>query len=111
MNLQALQQQLVADGVDVGTTDKFLHNDVTLKKLYTASAEVLTNQGNIAAANAMNALATQASGSGSVKMGDFISVNEGTPSVLDTQFSAFRLVTGSAMVANGANFIRSRTSA
>jgi uncharacterized membrane protein len=105
VTLSALQQQLVADGVDVGTPDKFLNNDVTLAKLYTASAEVLTNQGNVAAANAMNALAAQANSSTSVKMGQVLSINQGTPNVLDAQMSVFRLVTGSALVANGSNFI------
>jgi len=107
VTLGAIQKQLVSGGMDVGTLDKLLTANVTLVDFYNATAQALTNQGKLAEANVMNALALTASGSQHFKVGDLFSINQGDPtSVLNASLNVFQLVTGSAEVANGQHLIQ-----
>jgi uncharacterized membrane protein len=106
MTLGELQTQLVALGVDVGTPDKLMNSDITLTKLYSAAAQVMTNKGQLAQATALNALSASASGSAKVKLNKLVDVSQGIDnSVLSARIDAFELVVGSAEAANGTNFV------
>jgi uncharacterized membrane protein len=108
VSLDALQRKLLNAGLDVGTPDKLMNTQMTFAKLATATAQALTDQGLIAQANVMNALAASASGSTNVTLGKVMQFTQGNGSAasLATTFvNPFVLVTGSALVANGTNFV------
>ena len=106
VTLSAIQQQLVNGGLDVGTLDKLLSTDITLVKFYNANAQALTNQGKLAEANVMSALALTASGSQHFKLGDLFTIDQGASnSALSSSLNVFQLVTGSAEAANGNHLI------
>lgn len=107
VTLQALSNQLVTSGLDVGTVDKLMSADITVAQLYNATATVLTNQGQLAQANVLSALATAAgSGSAHLKLGDLFSFNQGDPgTVMSTSINLLPYVTGTAEIANGSNLI------
>ncbi|MBV9412797.1 MAG: hypothetical protein JO148_14500, partial [Acidimicrobiia bacterium] len=71
LTLQALQTELVNQGLDVGTTDKLMNTSISSNKFFLASASALGKQGgnNVAAINALNALATGAGGTSQFQLG------------------------------------------
>lgn len=110
VKLDALRQQLeLADvGVQFATAEQLLAADVTLAKLATATAAVLTAKGDTNAAlfAGPSGIIAQMTNAATFKLGDMIGVASGSEaSALATEFNAFSLLTGSAMVANGSNAI------
>jgi uncharacterized membrane protein len=106
VTLSALQTQLLAAGLQVGSLDSLMNTNITLAQLYTATANVLTNQGQLAAANTMNVMSLAANSSNHLKLGQLFSIDQGSPgSAMSMAVNAFQLVTGSAEVANGTNFV------
>lgn len=105
VTLGALQQQLLAAGLDVGSVDKLLNTSLTMRQLLQASANAL-GPGNPAVAADLNGLALAANGGGTIKLGDLITVAQGSDeAALAGSVNVFRLVTGSAAVANGTNTV------
>lgn len=105
VTLQALQTKLLAMGLDVGTTSKLMNTSLTVKQLLTATAQAMSPGGPTAAADVNNlALATNLPAT--IMLKDLITVAEGADSAaLATQVNVFRLIQGSASVANGTNFV------
>jgi uncharacterized membrane protein len=105
VSLGALQQQLVAAGLNVGTVDKLLTTSISYRDLVNATASAL-GPGNPAVAADLNGIALAANSAGTVKLGDMITVAQGSEdAALATELNVFRLVTGSAAVANGTNTV------
>lgn len=105
VTLGALQQQLLASGLDVGTVDKLLNTSLTMPQLLKATANALGPSSPTAAAD-LNGLALAAGTGGTVKLGDLIDVAQGSgDAALSGSVNVFRLVTGSAAVANGTNTV------
>jgi len=105
VTLKALQTQLLAAGLDVGTVDKLLNTSMSLRQLLTATASAL-GPGNPAAAADINGIALAANSSLMVKLGELIEVAQGSENAaLASQLNVFRLVTGSAAIANGTNTV------
>ncbi|MCA1845762.1 MAG: pilus assembly protein TadG-related protein, partial [Actinobacteria bacterium] len=105
VTLGALQQQLVAAGLDVGSVDKLLNTNITMQQLLKASAQAL-GPSNPAASADLNGLALAANGGMTVKLGDMINVAQGSgDAALSGTVNVFRLVTGSAAIANGTNTV------
>jgi uncharacterized membrane protein len=106
MTLTALQTQLVALGLGVGTFDQLMTTDITLVNLYKATANVLTSQGKVAEASALNTLSLTANSALHVKLGDLMNISSGDPgSAMTMAFNIFQFVTGNAEIANGSNAI------
>jgi uncharacterized membrane protein len=106
MTLTALQTQLVALGLSVGTYDQLMNTDITLVNLYKAAANVMTSQGKVAEATALNTLSLTANNALHVKLGQLFKINAGDPGAAMTMsFPAFPFVTGTAEIANGSNAI------
>lgn len=107
VSLSALQTNLLAMGYDVGTTDKLLANNVKVADLLRASALALAANGNAAAAAEVNDIPlTSIPNLKVVTLGDLVGLSQpGSNSALDTTLNVFQLLTGSAQVANGNNFV------
>lgn len=106
VTLGAVQQQLVNAGLNVGTIDKLLTTDVTLVQFFNATAQALTNKGDLTDANVMNTLALAANSTTHFKFGDIISLDQGQPgSVLATSLNVLPWVTAAAEAANGSHLI------
>lgn len=107
--LSALQTKLLAMGLDVGTPTKLLSTSVKVSQLFTAAAQVLSGQGaagSTALAQLNNIPIASISGSKTVNLGKLVSLGApGSSSALDTTLNVFELVSGSAQVANGTNFV------
>lgn len=105
VTLSALQTQLLAAGLDVGTVDKLLNTSMSVRQILTATAQAL-GPGNPAAAVDVNNIALAADSTLMLKLGNLISVAQGSENAaLATQLNVFRLISGSAAVANGTNTV------
>ncbi|MGI8686898.1 MAG: pilus assembly protein TadG-related protein [Acidimicrobiales bacterium] len=111
VSLEALRQELelLDAGVQFGTVDQMLAADLTLAKLATATANVLSKQGNTSAAllfTEAGGIIAKATSTGVFQLGDMISVAAGSgDAALATDFNVFGLVTGGAALANGTNTV------
>lgn len=107
VTLGALQTQLLALGLDVGTTDKLMNTDIKVSDLLKASGTALTQQGDTAGAAEVNDIPIASiPAAKTVKLGTLINLSQpGSDSALDTSVNIFRLLTGSAQLANGTSFI------
>ena len=100
--------ELLDAGVQFGTVDQLLEADLTVAKLAQATANALNAAGDADAAlyAGPTGIVAQATNTTTFKLGDFIEVAQGAgDAALATQFNAFQLLTGSAMVANGTNLV------
>ncbi len=105
VSLGVLQQKLAEAGLDVGTVDKLLNTSISYRQLIQAAASAL-GPGNPAVVADLNGIAVAANSTMMVKLGDMINVAQGSDeAALATDFNVFRLVTGSAAVANGTNTV------
>ena len=105
VTLGALQQQLLAAGLDVGSVDKLLNTNLTMRQILQASANAL-GPGDPSVAADLNGLAMATNSLGTIKLGDLITVAQGSDeAALASSVNVFRLVTGSASVANGTNTV------
>ncbi len=105
VNLGVLQQQLVTAGLDVGTVDKLMNTSISYRQLLQATASAL-GPGNPAVAADLNGLALAANSTMMVKLGEMMNIAQGSEdAALAADFNVFRLVTGSAAVANGTNTV------
>lgn len=109
VTLSALRDHLeLTTGLEFGTVDELLAADVTLAQLAQATANALTASGNSNAAvyAGSGGIVAQSTNTATFKLGQLIEVAQGSgDAALATRFSAFHLLTGSAMVANGENLV------
>ncbi|HVT78915.1 MAG TPA: hypothetical protein VHD87_17875 [Acidimicrobiales bacterium] len=107
VSLQRLQTALLASGFNVGTVSDLLSAHLTAAQLLAATASALTADGdNTAAAEVQDLINTSITSSTTVTLGDLLNV--ATPSdssVLSAEFNAYQLVTGTAQLMNGSNFV------
>lgn len=106
VTLAALQTQLAALGYSVGTTSQLLNADLTLAKYFEATANALTLNGDSANAAIFNTLKVQAVTATTFKLSKMITVEQGSEtSAGSAQLNLLQMVTGSATLANGSNFV------
>jgi len=110
ITLEALrgQLELLESGVQFGTVDQLLTADLTLAQLAQATANALNAAGDADAALYAGpaGIVAQSTSTATFRLGDMISVAEGAgDAALATEFNAYELLTGSAMVANGTNLV------
>ena len=110
VTLQALSQQLelLDAGVQFGTIDQILSTDITLAKLATATANVLSANGDSNASLFLGptGIIAKMTNTATFQLGDMINVAAGSgASALATEFDVWGLLTGSAEVANGTNLV------
>ncbi len=93
--------------LDIGTPDEVMASSVTLAELMAAQAVVLRNQGDAArAAIVEQALLHLPNPNSVVPLAELMTLGLGTDDAAATvQIDAFDLLTGSAFVANGTNFL------
>jgi uncharacterized membrane protein len=101
ITLGSLQQELLDMDLAVGTPEELLSSDLVAADVYQATANALRNDGQVAAANALDVIAARMNQSMTMKLSDAAVVDSGNGSVLDTTINAFDFVTGNAMVMNG----------
>lgn len=101
VNLNAL-----AAALGVGSPEELADAQVTARDLLLASATILRNQGDTAAADVFDWFGVAISGSTMIDMGQLLQLQQGGPSgAVAGGIDAFGLLTGSAYVINGTNTI------
>ncbi|SFH78857.1 pilus assembly protein TadG-related protein [Nocardioides psychrotolerans] len=89
----------------VGTVDQLLTTEVSLAKLYTASAVVLRRQGDTAQAAVLDAFALAVGSAATVGVGTLINVDQGNGAAAAASLNALDLLYGAATVSNGQSFV------
>ena len=100
--------ELMDSGVQFGTVDQLLAADLTVAKLAQATANALNAAGDANASLYAGpaGIVAQATNTATFKLGKMIEVAAGaSDAALATEFNAFQLLTGSAMLANGTNLV------
>ncbi|MDQ6783431.1 MAG: hypothetical protein M3063_08320 [Actinomycetota bacterium] len=109
VTLDALRTQLVTMGISAGTVTQLLAANLTVNQLLQATANALTAQGgvaNLALATQLNSLRATITNTTQITLGQFMHVSQGAENTaLESQINVFQLLTGSAELANGSNFI------
>ncbi len=106
VGVTALQTQLASMGFSVGTVSQLLSANMTLAQLYQATANTLTLQGDTANATLFNTLRIAATSSVQMALGGMIKVAQGGENAaLGSSLNLLQLVTGSALLVNGSNFL------
>lgn len=98
VGLGALAAQL-----GVGTVDQLATTSVQLKTLMLATATVLGNNGNTAAATLLNSIAAQVTSTANVTIGNVLGISSGGSAALGASLNVLDLISGAAFVANGTN--------
>lgn len=87
-------------GLGVGTVDELLAlDDVAVADLFIAAANVLDDQGNLAAADVLRAIVVSGS-TPSIAIGDLVNAAPGSDAALGATINVLDLITGAAFVAN-----------
>lgn len=106
LTLGALASQL---GFDLGSSTTLLNSNVTLAGLYTAGAQVLSQNGDVADAALLNSIATSVPSplrNVSFTLGDLFDVSASDlGAALSSDVNVLQLVNAAAQVANGSNAI------
>jgi uncharacterized membrane protein len=109
VTLEALRTQLATMGYSVGTVDELLATNLTMNRLLTATAGALNTEGgaaNVAVATQLLSMAATVTNTTQFTLGRFMHVDSGANNTaLGSQLNVFQLLTGSAQVANGNNFV------
>lgn len=94
------------DHIGVGTVSGLLSADnLTAGDFYLAAADVLRNQGQIAAANVFAAAAVSVVAPMSVNVADMFGLTTASDAALSTQINALDLLLGTAFLADGNNLV------
>lgn len=94
------------DYIGVGTVDELLAmNDLTVAKIYRASAEVLRDQGQVAQANVFDAAAVSTVASTTVSAGSLFGLTTASDAALSSSFNALDLLVGTAFLADGDHLV------
>lgn len=106
VTLGALQTELANLGFEVGTVEQLLGADLTAAAVYQATANALTNQGDLANANVLNAIRLRSASAATFRLGQFVKVAQGVDdSALSSRVNLLQFVTSTAEVANGNSFV------
>ncbi len=109
VTLDAFRTSLASMGFSVGTVSQLLAANLTMNQLLQATAGALTTEGgvaNLALATQLNTLRASITNSTQFTLGQFMHVSQGADNAaLASQMNVFQLLTGSAQVANGSNFV------
>ena len=96
----------LAAALGAGSPSELASSQVTARDLMLASADVLEDQGDVAAAQVMRWYGTNMSGSSTVDMGQLLQFEQGGPdAAAGAGIDAFGLLTGTAYAINGTNTI------
>lgn len=99
MDLDALAAEL-----GFGSPDELANASVNAQDFYEASAEVMSNSGNTAAANAFGAAAATVNSGTTIDMGTLMDMEQGGgDDAANSSVNAFGLLIGSAYAINGTN--------
>lgn len=105
ISLAALATQM---GLGLGSSSNLMNTSVSMSSLLSAASTVLANNGNSTAAATLANLAAASVAANSTlttRIGDLVKLASGTGSTADAQLNVFQLITGSAQIANGSNFV------
>jgi uncharacterized membrane protein len=108
ITMSALQHELGNLGLDVGTPQKLLAADLTLNKLFTATANALDQQGDSRAAIFRNGagIIAQSTNTTTFKLANIMTFDQGAgTTVADANLKVRNLVVAAAEAANGSNVI------
>jgi len=96
----------LAAALGFGSPDELAAADVGAEDFYVAAAQVMSNNGNTAAANVFNEAAAQADSSTTIDMGDVFDFEQGGPEdQANASIDAFSLLTGSAYAIDGTSTV------
>jgi uncharacterized membrane protein len=93
----------LAAELGLGTVNDVATSTVTLQDFYLATAQVLSNQGDVANATLVQSIALTSQGSATFAIGDLIDLTTAGPAALSSSFNVLSLVSGAAFLANGTN--------
>jgi uncharacterized membrane protein len=109
VTLEAFRTALAGMGFSVGNVSQLMSANLTMNQLMQATASALTSEGgvaNLALATQLTTLRATITNSTQFTLGQFMHVSQGADNAaLASQLNVFQLITGSAQVANGNNFI------
>ncbi|MEY2568991.1 MAG: hypothetical protein QOE35_3520 [Actinomycetota bacterium] len=108
ITMSALQHELGNLGLDVGTPQKLLAADLTLNRLFTATANALDQQGDSRAAIFRNGagIIAQSTNTTTFKLANIMTFDQGAgTTVADANLKVRNLVVAAAEAANGSNVI------
>lgn len=112
VTMAALGRELASLGTAAGTPQEMLSSDVTLGRLFTATANALDQQGTSEAAAAANlfrgsaGIIAQSTNTTTFKLADIMTFNQGNGSTIaDANLKVRNLVVAAAQAANGDNLI------
>ena len=108
LTLSALQTQLASMGFSVGTVSQLLSTNLTVSQLLQAEINALNAQGGSSAtvATILGTIKAATTNTTQFNLGQLIHVSQGADNTaLASELNVFQLLTGSAELANGSNFI------
>lgn len=92
----------LATAMTFGSPDELADATVGAQDFYVAAAQVMQNQGNTAAANVLNTIATQTDSSLLLDMGDLMEIEQGgSAAAANGSVDLWSLLTGSVFAING----------
>ncbi|GAB3864295.1 hypothetical protein GCM10028801_33210 [Nocardioides maradonensis] len=91
----------LATQLGLGTVDQLLRTSVSLKSVYLASAQVLQQSGNTAAASVLNTVAASITVAHNITLGSLVSAASGSGAAETASVDALGLLQASAAIANG----------
>jgi uncharacterized membrane protein len=95
----------LATQLGVGKVDEIATANVTARSFLVAMATVLSNNGNLAAANVVNAIAARVNGTTNLNVGSFLNLTTGTGSAVGLKHEAFGLVQAVIEASNMDSFV------
>lgn len=95
----------LAAQLGVGRVDDIATASVTAQGFMRAAATVLSNNGDLAAANVMDAIATRLNGTTNINVGSFLKLSTGTGSAVGLKHEAFGLAEAVIEASNKNNFV------
>ena len=95
----------LATELGVGTVDEVAELNIAGDDLLIAAATVLSNNGDVAGANVLNAIAANLSGSTSINVGSILALDTGTGTAASLNLDAFSLAQAVIQVSNKDTFV------
>ncbi len=106
VTLEALRTELAKMGFTVGSVSQLLSANLTAAQILQATAAALNGQGEVAQANVLNSIRATVTNNAQITLGQFIHVAQGADNTaLSSNMNVFQLLTATAQVANGNNFV------
>jgi hypothetical protein len=96
----------LATELNFGTVDELAVGSVGAHDFYLATAQVMENQGDTAAATALNAIALQSTNTTMINMSDLMVIEQGgSAAAANAEVDMWSLLTGSIFAINGTNLL------